>query len=121
MADTSKGVTYPTSSDSIAPLETHFHTLALDVDNVGVVSGSQVFTGPANSSTPATVTITFPAGRFATAPKVIAAVQGSAAASGYVANVYGTTTTTTCVVKVNRIAGTTAETLTLTWFASTYA
>lgn len=121
MAVTNKGVTYPTSSDNIAPLETHFANLAADADNVGVVSGTQSFTGPTDNTAAATVTITFAAGLFSTAPKVIVSVGGSTAANGYVANVYGTITTTTCVVKVNRISGTGAETLSLTWFASTYA
>lgn len=121
MAVTKKGIDYPTSSDNIAPLETWIQGIADGADNVGVVSGSQSFAGPTDAATPVTVTITFAAGLFATAPKVIAAVEGSAAATPYIANVYGTPTTTSCVVKVNRISGTTGETLKLTWLASTYA
>jgi hypothetical protein len=121
MAVTKKGIDYPTSSDNIAPLETWLSGLANGADKVGIVSGSQSFSGPTAADTPVTVTITFPTGVFTTAPKVIVAVEGSASATPYIANVYGTTTATTCVVKVNRISGTTGETLTLTWFASTYA
>lgn len=121
MAVTNKGIDYPTSSDNIAPLETWFTGIANGADNVGIVSGVETFSGPTAVGTPATVTITFPAGLFAAAPKVIAAVEGSASATAYIANVYGTTTTTTCVIKVHRISGTTGESLKLTWFASTYA
>jgi len=121
MATTFKGIPYPTSSDNIAPLETHFANLADKADKAGVVSAVQTFTGPADAaSSPATVTVTFSTA-FPSAPKVIAAVQGSAAASPYVCNVYGEPTTTGFVVKVHRVSGSTAESLKLVWMASTYA
>ncbi len=120
MAVTNKGVTYPSSSDNIAPLETHFAQLAEDADNVGVATGSYSFTGPSAAAGVVTVTVTFPTALSA-APKVICAVADSASASAYIANIYGTPTTTGFVAKVYKVSGSTAETLNLTWFASTYA
>jgi predicted secreted protein len=120
MANTIKGITYPTSSDSIAPLETHFANLASTADNAGAVTGSATFTGPSAAGTPATVTVTFPA-TFATAPKVILTVAGSASANPYVATVYSTPTTTGFVAKVHCLSTISAESLKLTWLASTYA
>lgn len=120
-ATTHKGIPYPTSSDTIAPLETHFANLADKADKAGILSGQYEFTGPADSAaSPATVTVTF-ATAFPTAPKIICGVSGSLAASPYVVNVYGAPTTTGFVAKVYRVAGSTAETLKLDWFASTYA
>jgi hypothetical protein len=104
MAITNKGVTYPTSGDSIAPLETHFNQLADDADNVGVVSGAQTFTGPA--TTGATVD----------------SVQGGTAASVYAITVLGAPTATSFTVRVFKLNGSTAETdLQIVWMASTYA
>lgn len=120
MANTIKGITYPTSGDSIAPLETHFANLASSADNTGVLTGTTTFTGPSASGTPATVTITFPV-TFATAPKIVLTISNSATATPYIATVYSNPTTTGFVAKVHCLSSVTAETLTLTWFASTYA
>jgi len=119
MANTTKGITYPTSGDSIAPLETHFANLASTADNAGAVTGSATFTGPTAAGSPATVTVTFPV-TFATAPRVLLTVADSAAANPYVATVYSTPTTTGFVAKVHCLSSITAESLKLTWLASTY-
>ena len=116
---TNKGITYPTSGDSIAPLETHFANLATTADNTGVISGSATFTGPSAAASPATVSVTFPL-TFATAPKVVLTVADSATATPYIATVYSTPTTTGFVAKIHCLSSVTAETLKLTWFASTY-
>jgi len=116
---TNKGIIYPTSSDNIAPLETWLSNIANKADNAGIVSGVKTFTGPASAGASVTVTVTVdPA--LSVAPNIVAAVQGSAAASPYICNVYGTPTADTFVVKVYRVAGSTAESLTLVWMASTY-
>jgi predicted secreted protein len=120
MANTTKGITYPTSGDSIAPLETHFANLASTADNAGAVTGSATFTGPTAAGTPATVTVTFPV-TFAAAPKVLLTVSGSAAANPYIATVYSNPTTTGFVAKVHCLSTISAESLKLTWLASTYA
>jgi len=120
MATTFKGIPYPTSSDNIAPLETHFANLADKADKAGIVSAVQTFNGPASAGATVTVTVTFTTA-FPSAPKIVTAVQGSAAASPYVCNIYGEPTSTGFVVKVYRVAGSTAESLKLVWMASTYA
>lgn len=120
MAITTKGITYPTSGDNIAPLETHFANLASTADNASVVSGQATFTGPTAAATPATINVTFPV-TFATAPKIVLTVAGSAAANPYIATVYSTPTTTGFVAKVHCISAVSAESLKLNWFASTYA
>ncbi len=119
MAVTTKGITYPTSSDNIAPLETHFANLANTSDNAGIVSGEYTFTGPASSGTSASITVALPI-TFATVPKVLSGVAYSPSGSAYVSNVYAVTTSQ-FVAKIYRISGTGAESLKLTWFASTYA
>jgi hypothetical protein len=116
---TNKGITYPTSGDNIAPLETHFANLADKADNVGVVSGIQTFTGPTATATPVTVTVTFPF-TLSSAPNIVLTVSGSAGAKAYVATVFSNPTTTGFVAKIHCLASTTAESLKLNWFASTY-
>lgn len=121
MATTTKGITYPTSGDNIAPLETHFANLASSADNVGVVSGVESITGPTAAGTPETITVTFPF-EFATVPNITATIGGSAGSNPYIVTVYSTPTTTQFVVKVHCLSTiTSAETLDLHWMASTYA
>jgi hypothetical protein len=121
MAITNKGVTYPTSGDSIAPLETHFNQLADDADNVGVVSGAQTFTGPATTGATVDVTVAMPF-TLSAAPKIVASVQGGTAASVYAITVLGAPTATSFTVRVFKLNGSTAETdLQIVWMASTYA
>jgi hypothetical protein len=121
MAITNKGVYYPTSSDQITPLETVLANIADTADNVGSITGQQLFTGPSATGGTVTVTVTFPI-TFSTAPKVIASVKGGAGASVYAATVVGNPTTTGFSAKVFRCNGSTAETdLYLVWSASDYA
>lgn len=118
MAATSKGITYPTSSDNIAPLETHFANLAQSVDNVlARCSGNVEFTGPAAADTSVSVPIAF-SQPFTTAPKVVLTVVGTSTASTYVANVVGLVTTVGLTANVYRLNGTGADAgLKLTWMA----
>ena len=137
---TSKGIIYPTSGDSIAPLESHFSVLAdsvndaliatddsiIDVDDdlqafkaeVGLIpqSGSFSFTGPTSSATPVNVTVTPPSGYFTTAPVVIATVSGSSTSSPYIV-VLHSITSVDFQARIWRTTGTTAESLTLNWIA----
>lgn len=118
---TNKGIYSPTSSDQIAPLETILANIANTADNVGVVTGQQLFTGPSATGGVVTVSVTFPFALDA-APKVIASVKGSAGASVYAVTVVGDPTTTGFSAKVFRCNGSTAETnLYLVWAASDYA
>jgi hypothetical protein len=142
MALTDKDIYYPTSGDNIAPLETHFATLAQSVDDaivvleeaseaiatdletlderVGVIpqSGTTVFSGPTAAATPVNVSVTFPlGGYFSAEPVVTATVAGSSTASAYFP-VLHTITTSGFQARIWRTTGTTAETLTLQWNAA---
>jgi hypothetical protein len=127
MAATTRGIAYPTSGDSIAPLETHFASLANTADSaldnlkteIGIspISGVYSFVGPAAASTYVDVSITFPES-FAAAPDVVLTVQGGATMSPYVANILGNISISGFTARIYRIAGSTAETdLLLNWMA----
>jgi len=120
MAITPKGISYPTSSDNIAPLETHFANLASSADNLGVVSGTQTFNGP--SATGGTVDVVVTYGQtFPVAPQVSVTIEGHATSSVYAATVRGVPTTTGFNVRVFRCNGSTVENgLKVMWLASTY-
>lgn len=121
MAMTIKGVYYPTSSDQITPLETILANIAESADEVGVVTGEQLFTGSGTTGEIVTVTVTFPI-TFASAPRVTATVKGGTGSSVYAVTISGEPTTTGFSAKVFRCNGSTAENdLKLVWAASTYA
>lgn len=120
MATTNKGIYYPTSSDQITPLETVFASVAATADNAGVISGSQLFTGPSATGGVVTVNVTFPV-TLSAAPHVTATVKGGTSTSVYAVTIVGNPTTTGFTAKVFRCDGSTAQTdLYLTWMASTY-
>ena len=114
MATTSKGIYYPTSSDNIAPLETHFSGLASSVDSAlnKIQSGvTATFTGPAavGASTSPTA-ITFPTA-FATSPAISATLFGGSSAVEAYTVVIHSVSTTGFTAKVFKTNGTgTAET-----------
>lgn len=126
MATTSKGIVYPTSSDNIAPLETHFANLANSVDTAlgtvsgsipaSVVAGATSFTGPAAAAASVSVSVTFPTA-FATIPKVVATVQGAGSVTPHVVTIAGSPSTGGFSATVYKISGTTAESLVLNWMA----
>jgi len=140
MASTSKGIVYPTSGDNIAPLESHFASLATTTDTaIGVVvtsvtgvttslnnfktevgkvpqTGAFTLTGPTSTTVPVNVTVTLPGGYFTVAPTVVATVAGSSTASAYFA-VLHSITTSQFQARIWRTTGTTAESLTLQWIA----
>lgn len=121
MAATTKGITYPTSSDSIAPLETHFANLADSADNAGVVSGSEGFTGPSDTTTPVNIFVEYGVTLSGT-PVVVCNVRGGAGASGYVATISGVPGATGFTARVHRLSGTGADSsLFIDWIASDYS
>lgn len=121
MAMTNKGVYYPTSSDQITPLETILANIASSADEVGVVTGEQLFTGSGTTGGIVTVNVTFPI-TFTSAPRVTATVKGGTGSSVYAVTISGEPTTTGFSAKVFRCNGSTAENnLKLVWAASTYA
>lgn len=121
MATTPKGIYYPTSSDNIAPLESHFATLASSVDTAvsKIVAGkTATFTGPdAAGNSVARIDIAYGT-TFASIPSVNAIlVGGSSAVGAHTVVLYGITNTTFSA-KVFRTNGTGAETgLALHWTA----
>lgn len=127
MAQTTRNIVYPTSGDNIAPLETHFASLATSVDTalddvvveIGLspVAGLESFTGPAATGGTVDVPVVFPES-FAAQPNVVVSVEGSATMSPYVAYIYGTPSISGFTARVYRLAGSTAETnLFLHWMA----
>jgi hypothetical protein len=121
MAITNKGIFYPTSSDQIAPLETILANIADSVDNVGTVTGEQLFTGPSATGGVVTVNVTFPI-TFTSSPRVVATVKGGTGSSVYAVTISGDPTTTGFSAKVFRCNGSTAENnLYLVWAANNYA
>lgn len=127
MATTTKGIVYPTSGDNIAPLETHFHSMATSIDTalgdvvteIGLspVAGIQSFTGSASTGGTVDVSVTFPES-FTVAPTIVVSVEGSGSMSPYFAYILGTPSISGFTARVYRVAGTTAETnLFLHWMA----
>mgnify|MGYP007100047022 CR=1 FL=1 len=140
MASTTKGIVYPTSGDNIAPLETHFASLAQSVDDAIVVvddvvadidtdlqafkassgkipqTGSFAFTGPSSSATPVNLTITLPSGYFDSAPVVVATVSGTNSSNAYFP-VLHSITSSQFQVRVWTTNATVAQSLTLQWIA----
>lgn len=119
MAVTNKGVVYPTSSDNIAPLETHFANLASSADNIGVIAGRTQFTGPDATGSTMDVEVTFAS----TAPlnsKVTANVETTANGSCYAVTLLESPTVNGFKVRVYRLNGSTPEALKLAWIVSSY-
>jgi hypothetical protein len=119
MATTYKGVIYPTSSDNIAPLETHFANLANSADNIGVIAGRQSFTGPSATGNTMDVEVTY--SRIVPMySKVFAMVEGPANSSCYAVTILGDPTINGFKARVLKLNGTTAEALKLAWITSSY-
>jgi hypothetical protein len=118
---TTKGVSYPSSDDNIAPLESHFAALAQTADRAGALTGSQAFTGPGATAGVSTVVVAF-GKTLKTTPKVVCSVEGNSSSSNYVATIVGPTTTTGFTARVYRLSGSGADSnLKLIWFASDYS
>lgn len=126
MASTTRGIIYPTSSDNIAPLETHFANLANSVEEAlddivtgtgaTVTTGATSFTGPASTGSTVNVTVTFPSVR-STVPNVVCTVRGPSPTSAYIATISGSPTTGGFTATVYKASGSSAESLFLEWMA----
>ena len=121
MATTSKGIYYPTSSDNIAPLESHFATLASSVNTAisKIASGkTATFTGPSTDGSSTTQTNISFGTTFSVIPSVTATlVGGSSAVGSYTVVIYGVTTSS-FNAKVFRTGGSGAESgLAVHWIA----
>lgn len=107
MATTTRGIYYPTSSDNIAPLESHFSVLAGSVDTALAKSKSGTtaeFTLGTTVGTATTVSISFPVA-FATIPTITGTVQTAISGSAYVVNFFNVTASG-ATAKVTRVFGT---------------
>lgn len=126
MASTARGIVYPTSGDNVAPLETHFASLANSTDvalddlaatiTASVISGANGFTGPTASGSTVDVTVTFPS-VFTSVPNVVCTVRGQSPTQAYVATIAGIPTVSGFTATVYKITGASAEALTLEWMA----
>lgn len=126
MASTLRGITYPTSGDNIAPLETHFANLAnttnTALDDLEAIIGTEVtagatgFTGPTSTGSTVNVSVTFPA-TFAAVPVVVCTVRGQSPTAAYIATIAGSPTVSGFTATVYKASGSTAEALTLEWMA----
>lgn len=126
MASTTRGIVYPTSSDNIAPLETHFaniaNTVELALDDVvagvgaTVYSGAQAFTGPTTTGSTVSVSVTFPTA-FTSVPNVTCTVRGPSGTAAYIATIAGIPTLSGFTATVYKASGSTAESLNLEWMA----
>jgi hypothetical protein len=122
MATTDKGIYYPTSSDNIAPLETHFAGLASSVDSSlqKIKSGTTAtFTGPGSVGTSVTPTAVVFDTAFSSTPSVVANVVGGSSAVLSYGVVIHTVSPTGFTAKVfKNTSATTAETgLRINWIA----
>jgi hypothetical protein len=117
---TAKGITFPTQSDNIAPLESILAIIANGADQVGIVSGR--FSIPARpDATGGTVgiSVTFDYA-LESAPVVTGTIQAGAGASSYIITIVDTSTTG-FNAKAYRLNGSGADsTLVLHWMASDY-
>ena len=137
--NTSKGILYPTSGDSIAPLETHFASLAQTADEAIVEletaleavdldlqtfksinsppgTGSFSFAAPTTTSTAINITVPFPVGYFSLPPIVVACFAGASDAAPCTLSVH-TVTASQFQAKVVRVSGTSAQTIAVNWIA----
>ena len=119
MATTTNGIYYPTSSDNIAPLESHFATMATSIDTAvkSIRAGrSSTFTVGTTVGNSNTTTITFsPA--FSAAPYITGNVQMSASGSAYSVSFHAVTATS-AVAEVTRVTGTSSDgNLQVNWIA----
>jgi hypothetical protein len=116
---TYKGIPYPTSSDSIAPLETWLANIANGADNAGIAKGSATFTGPSATGNTMDVEVTY--SRIVPMySKVFAMVEGPLNSSCYAVTILGDPTIGGFTARVLKLNGTTAEELKLVWITSSY-
>lgn len=119
MAVTTRGIAYPTSSDNIAPLESHFAVLAGSVDDALAKSQSgstDVFTLGTTVGTSTTIAVVFE-DEFLETPNVMGSVITATSGSAYVVNFYNVSVTG-FTAKVTRVFGTSNDgNLKVNWIA----
>lgn len=116
MATTTKGIYYPTSTDTITPLESVFATVASSVDAAIPLSGSEpvVFNGTSAGNTQV-ATVSFPSELSVAPDKIQCSVRGPVSgSSSYVATVTNSTTTN-FTVTIYRLNAGVAQTVNVIW------
>lgn len=122
MATTTRGIAYPTSSDNIAPLETHFAALASSVDTAlsrEVAGTTATFSAPLTVGGTTTQSVTFDTPTtFTSTPTMVGNVSGgSSAISAYAVSFYSVSVDGFSA-KITRLTETSADTtLKLNWIA----
>lgn len=105
-ANTAKGFPYPLPTDPLTNGATAIKNLATAVDTrLGVLASGTVSVNVTTGGTPATVTVTFPVGRFTVAPTVVAGPLSSAANSNVQAAAAAATLTSVVISAVRATAG----------------
>lgn len=116
MATTTKGIYYPTSTDTITPLESVFATVASSVDAAIPLSGSELvtFNGLTAGNTQV-ATISFPEELSVAPSKIQCTVRGPVSgSSSYVVTVTNSTTTNFTIV-LYRLNSGVAQNLQIVW------
>ena len=115
MAVTSKNIYYPTSSDSVAPLEAVFSTMASSIDTAIPLSGSQAITFSTAAGGTQTSTVNFGQTLPSAPTKIQVTVRGPASgSSSYVATVTNSTTTDFTVI-IYRLNNSDTEAINIVW------
>lgn len=110
-SNTTLGYPYPLSSEPVADGDNAIQNLAQAVDDKAGVfaSGVESVTFGANG-TPVAIPVTFPVGRFTTAPVVQIALRGVASPQAYAVST-GTPTSSGVTLYVTRITGSSGASL----------
>lgn len=78
MPNTPHGYPYPVGTDRVMDGDDVIHNLADKIDSqLGVLASGSVTVQTTTVNTPASASVTFPAGRFTTPPNVIVSCQGA--------------------------------------------
>jgi len=104
-SSTAKGFPYPVGTDLLADGDNAIQSLAEAVDSkVGAMATGQVVIAITATTTPMSATVTFPAGRFTAAPRVLCTAEFNSPNLMSPATANGITTTG-AVIWISRLSG----------------
>lgn len=117
MATTARGYPYPLGTDRLMDGDDAIHSLATAIETHlgGAACGIATLPAPSGVNTPTTLAVTFPAGRFTTAPVVVASPNGGAP-QVFAPCSSASVTATGCVLYGARVSGGMA-TIVTNWYA----
>lgn len=113
MASTSKGFPYPLGTDRVMDGDNAIQALAQKIDTVLGLMASGTTTVTLSNAAQAFATVTFPAGRFQSAPAVVA----STASGTYLANTVGATATSVQIYAAHRDGTAQSGSVSVAWIA----